>query len=498
MSRERLGWALVGLLALLWGVGLALPALLQGQLIGHPYTDLYPSVWGLQWFVSHQPSIPTVASELAWPDGMGFYYSSPLHGWVAWPLLALGTPLPWAYNLTLLAARVAGPLLAFAWLRAENAKPAGAVAGAVLFGCAPMFHGYAVEGIVEGTDAWTLALWGLLVARRRFVPSLLAFALVVASSWYLGLAGLLVALVRAREHRVVSISALGGLLLAAPLWYLFSTAFPEAAPLPLDVRAAMGTSMQVPSPGVQPGLQPFAATGYLGWIALVLFLMGARWKPWLAGGAAGCWLLALGVGPWYELPGLEMVRFPYRLVAASLFLGAPVVALVVGRHRWGWAAAPLILVEFLLLSPVEPLLPSAPVELPGAYAEVESKVLLEVPGPVAMPPGEINRSRPRARYLLYHQAFHGAASPWAPDFNGVANGEQAPWLASWRALDPLENPAEPAAPDVSALESQDISQVMLHPKELGTRVDLARAALEAAGWNKTAGGHDEELWSSAP
>ena len=109
------------------------------------------------------------------------------------------------------------PLLAFAWLRAEGARPGGALAGAAVFGCAPMFHGYAVEGIVEGTWAWTLPLWGLLVARRRLVPSILDAWLVIASSWYLGLAALLVAVVRAREHRVVWISMLGGVLLAAPL-----------------------------------------------------------------------------------------------------------------------------------------------------------------------------------------------------------------------------------------------------------------------------------------
>ena len=494
MNPERRTWLLAGLLALLWGLGPALPALMEGELIGQPFTDLYPAVWGLHWFASHQPGLPTVATELAWPEGMGFYYSSPLHGWAAWPLLAAGLPLLWVWNLLIVLARVAGPLLAFAWLRAEGAKPGGALAGAALFGCAPMFHGYAVEGIVEGTDAWTLALWGLMVARRRLMPSIFTFWLVIASSWYLGLAALLVAVVRAREHRVVWLSAMGGLLLAAPLWWLFSGAFPAAAPLPSEVRAAMGASLVVPTPGSLPGLNPFAITAYLGWLPTLLFMMGARRQPYLAGGAALCWLLALGAGPWYGLPGLDMVRFPYRLGAASLFLGAPVVALVASRWRWGWALGFAMALEFLLLAPVEPILPSADSEVPSIYAQVEPTVLLEVPGPVAMPPGELNPSRPRARYLLYYQASHGAASPWAPDFNGVSSGEQTPWLASWRALDPLETQDAPSPPDVAVIEAQRITQVMLHPAELGERIELARKALRAKAWILVSEDSRQELW----
>jgi len=495
MSSDRLGWTLAALLALAWGLGLALPALLQGQLLGHPYTDLYPSVWGLHWFAQQQPALPLNTTQLAWPGGMGFYYSSPLHGWAAWPLLAGGLSLATTWNLTLLAARIAGPLVAFGWLRSEGLKPAGALAGAALFACAPMFQGYAVEGIVEGSDAWTLALWGWLAARRRLVPSGLAFFLVIASSWYLGLAALLVAAVRAREHRVIGLSALGGLLLAIPLWLAFSHAMPAATPLPAELRAAMGAPLAIPVPGLAAGLQPFAITGYLGWLATGLFLLGARERPWLAAGAVACWVLALGVGPWYQLPGLELVRFPYRLVAACLFLGAPVVGLAAQRWRWGGLLAGGILAEGLLLAPVEPLLPGSSAALPAAYSEVAPTALLEVPGPVAMPPGQINRSRPRARYLLYFQAIHGAASPWAPDFNGVAEGAQAPWLDSWRALDPLEQAAAPGGPpDVEALADAGLHQVMLHPGELAGRAELARQALQRAGWRRLAHDEDQELW----
>ncbi|MFH1467803.1 MAG: hypothetical protein ABIO70_25685 [Pseudomonadota bacterium] len=493
----RRPWAWALLLALAWGVLPALPALLHGHLIGQPFTDLYPSVWGLHWFAAHQPGLPTMAPELAWPDGAGFYYSSPIHGWAAWPLLAAGLPLPWVWNLTLLAARLAGPLLAFTWLRAEGLEARGALVGAALFGCAPTLHGYAVEGIVEGTDAWTLALWGLLLARRRPLAAAAAFALVVASSWYLGLAGLMVAAARTREGPRAPLTALGGTLLALPLWFLFHGAFSAAAPLDPAVRVAMGTALTLPRPGLLSGLNPFALTSYLGFVALGLFALGARRRPWLAAGAALCWLLSTGWGPWYALPGLAMVRFPYRLVVAALFLAAPIAGLAAQRWRYGAWLAAAIVAEGLLLSPVEPILPEAPAALPAPYAEVAPTVLLEVPGPVALPPGQVNPSRPRARYLLYYQAFHRAASPWRFDFNFVAPSGQAPWLATWRALDPVEQVEAPVQPpSVAALLAAGVGQVMLHPRELGGRAPLAREALREAGWERVAADDEQELWAA--
>ena len=111
--------------------------------------------------------------------------------------------------------------------------------------------------------------------------------------------------------------------------------------------------------------------------------------------------------------------------------------------------------------------------------------LLEVPGPVAMPPGEINRSRPRARYLLYAQLHHGAASPWAPDFNGVSAVPVAPWLTTFSSWDPLER-ASPVPPDVPAARAAGVTQVMVHRSELRANADPFEAALQEAGATKEA------------
>jgi hypothetical protein len=473
-------------------VGPLLPALLRGEILGHPYTDLFPSVWGLGWFAAGQPGFPLHADSLGWPEGSSFYYSSPIHGYLATPLLALGLGLGTSYNLLLLGARVASVLLGFAWLRAEGLGARGALAGAALYACAPFFHGYAVEGIVEGCDGWTLPLWGLLLARRRPLAATLAFFLVVLSSWYLGAAALLVAVARTPARPLALPTALGGCLLALPAFLAFSAAFPEASPLPDEVRAAMGSSLIVPRPGLRAGLDPFAKTSYLGWLAGGLFLLGLRRRPLLAVGAMLAWGLSLGVGPWYALPGLEMLRFPYRLVAATLFLAAPVVAEAVDRlPAWASPAGLLIAAEGLLLSPVEPIVPGTDPSVPAIYASVRATTLLEVPGPVAMPPGEVNLSRPRARYLLYDQHAHGAASPWRFDFNGVSASVQAPWLLGWMALDPLcrasaERPSpcglQGEEPDVEALRRAGVEQVMLHGRELGSDATrLARRRLEEGG-----------------
>ena len=77
------------LLALAWAVGPAVPLLIEGQLIGHGHTDLYPSVWGLWAFAGDQPGLPNRTDLLGFPEGMGYYYSSPIKGWLATGLIPL-------------------------------------------------------------------------------------------------------------------------------------------------------------------------------------------------------------------------------------------------------------------------------------------------------------------------------------------------------------------------------------------------------------------------
>ena len=429
------GWRSALLLAVVWGIGPALPALWHGQIIGHPYTDMFPSVWGLWAFVQEQPSLPTETMRLGYPDGMGYYFSSPIKGWLAWPLMPV-FGLVWTWNILLIAARIGTVLAAFGAARSWGFGPKGALCAAAIFGCAPFFHGYAVEGIIEGTDGWTLALWLWALGAGRHKLAAPAFALVIMSSWYMAMVGcLLLGLAVLKDKR--ALWSMIGLMLAAPALVGFAGAFPQTAPLDDTIRSMMGAHIGIPTPGWQNGLQPFAMNAYTGWVVLAVALWSrTRWVLLAAIPA----LLSLGIGPIYDLPIAEMVRFPYRWHAATLVLLGAAVATQADTLKWGKLLAWVIVLEGWMLAPVEPILPGNAPTIPAIVESIDGPVL-DIPGPVAMPPGEINRSRHRARYLMYEQTAHGQATPWVPDFNsvGVAPSKRAALLNRIAQLDPLVN-----------------------------------------------------------
>ena len=161
--------------------------------------------------------------------------------------------------------------------RAWGLGQRGALAAAALYGCSPFFHGYAVEGIAEGSDGWTLALWVWAIGLGRFRLAAIPFALTVLSSWYLGMAALLLMCLATVWERRVLWSFLG-LVFATPALAQFVGAFPGTAPLETAVRTAMGAQLQIPTPGWRPGIQPFAINTYVGGVALVAALASrTRW-----------------------------------------------------------------------------------------------------------------------------------------------------------------------------------------------------------------------------
>ena len=512
------GWPLVLALAALWAVLPALPALLAGKLIGSPWTDLYPSAWGLAWFADHQPGLPTLATSLGAPDGQPFYYSSPIHGWVGTPLVAFFGPVV-AWNVTVVLARFATVATAYGAARAWGLGLPGGLLAALAWGASPFFHGYAAEGIVEGLDGWALAwmLWALAGAPmtgraahdgkaslRRVVRGFhggLALAVTIVSSWYLGIVGCALVFAMAVGSLVVGRSGLGlraglalvtGVVLALPFALTFHDTMAGAAPLPDTVRAAMGTVLSVRTPGwLAP--HPFAMTTWVG-LSLPLLALPSAWKhPRVALVTLAFAVLSLGRGPWYDLPVLEAVRFPYRWHAGTLLglawlAGRTVDDLRIravtdgGAWRFVGALALVPWIEGYVGSPIPPVLPSADAAIPAIYEGVRGPLLLEIPGPVAMAPGTVNRSRPRARYLLWAQTLHGAASPWKPDWNGLA--APAPtdaWLDPWRSWDPLLHKT-PVAPDLRVARDRGVTQVMLHRDELGdARSRTLLEALTASG-----------------
>jgi len=388
--------------------------------------------------------------------------------------------LPATWNLLVIASRLATVLISYGAARAWGLGSRGALAAAALYGCSPFFHGYAVEGIAEGSDGWTLALWLWAIGRHRFRLAAVPFAFTVMSSWYLGMvAVLLVSLAALWDRR--ALWSLIGLGLAWPALAQFVSAFPGTAPLQDGIRAAMGAQIGIPSPGWNPGLNPFAINTYVGGVALVAAL--ASRTRWVVAAVVPA-ILSLGVGPIYDLPVAELVRFPYRWHAATLILLAPAVGITADRLRWGGIIAPLIVIEGLLLSPVEPVLPGAPADIPAYVDHIDGPVL-ELPGPVAMPPGKVNRSRGRARYLMYHQTSHGQASPWVPDFNsvGVSPSSTAEILGTLNGLDKLTGTAPPERMDWGPIEALGITHISVHHLRLGReRNAIAVSSLREQGW----------------
>lgn len=480
---ESTGWGAAVLLAAVWAAGPLLPPMLAGDIPGSPYTDLYPSLWGLGWFAQQQPGLPTFTTALAAPGGMPFYYASPLHGWAGTPLFQIGGAAV-AYTATLLLARFATVAVTFGALRAGGLGATGALAGAAVYGASPFFHGFAVEGIVEGSDGWPLPLWAWMVWRDRRGPAALALALAVVASWYHGVVVCLLAFGWGFGRRTAWWS-LAGLILTVPFVAGFVHAAQGATPLPAAIRRAMGASLGWQDSAFlnnPPFGNPFAKSTWLGFIAPALAvggLVAGRRRPGWGLALAACAVLSLGWGPLYALPVLDHLRFPYRWHAGTLF--ALAVLAGAGADRLGRRiVAPLIVVEGLLLSPIEPVLPGSPADVPSIYDHVTGPVLLEIPGPVALPAGTVNPSRPRARYLLYYQLHHGAGSPWAPDFNGIAATPAAAWLAAFAAWDPVVDTAIGPL-DLDAARADGVTQVMVHRKELRQSAAGFEQALVRAG-----------------
>lgn len=463
-------------LALVWAVLPAVPALFSGGLIGHGGTDLYPSVWGLWSFVQSQPGLPVWTDQLAAPEGMGFFYSSPLHGWAAWPLLSiLGITGTW--NLLLIGSRVAGVVAANWAARAWGLNANGALMAAAVYGCSPFFHGYAVEGIVEGQTAWALPLWLGWLALGKHRLGGLAFALTVVSSWYMAATACLLAVMNAKKAWR---SALIGLLLALPVLWAFLHAFPDREALSPEIRRMMGTQIGSWTPGLTEGINPFAKTSWLGFLALSLALTQILRRPRFFVAGVAFWILSLGLPAFYELPLFSSLRFPYRLHAGTLVILAYLAGLAVEHRRWAVIATALVIAEGLLLSPIEPILPSAPSTQPEVYKDLEGDILLDIPGPFAKAPGLYNPSRPRAQWFLYGQISHGLATPWAPDFNsvGVQQNEHAD-IEALRALDP-HWPDETFPQSIKIPSFVD--HVVLHTRLMGQNAQQTHALLIKNGW----------------
>ena len=96
-------------------------------------------------------------------------------------------------------------------------------------------------------------------------------------------------------------------------------------------------------------------------------------------------------------------------------------------------ASLLLLLDYLLLSPIDCIVPKADSSYPEYTKYIDGSVL-ELPGPLSRMAGEINPSRPRLKYILYYQTKHEQPSAWTIDFNGLS--EQSDCFSETRRIDP--------------------------------------------------------------
>ena len=86
---------------------------------------------------------------------------------------------------------------------------------------------------------------------------------------------------------------------------------------------------------------------------------------------------------------------------------------------------------------------------------------------------------------MYYQTRHGQPSPWLPDFNsvGVDASPTKALLDQFVALDPLAEMPVPRSLPFSELASLGVTNVELHPSQLGARrTQAAVDFLNEAGW----------------
>ena len=392
-----------------------LPLVWRDAVLAAPGEEAASHIWGLwaAWETGH----PLVVDSplLGWPDGLSIVLVDPVN------LPAFGLGLPFgpaaAYNALIYVGLALVGLAGAALARRVGGAP---WLGAVAAMAAPVMVSTPASGLTEELTVGLVGLFlaALLRALDGGGPSwTAAAAALLALSWYggpynglfasaIGAVVGLRALVSRRGGGRAALIGIGGAVLTAPLaWAILTQRDPrlpgssERAGLPgvqdwsEQFRGGIFTGadlldpfLPAPLTGGEPAV---SHTAYLGVVVLAAAIIAVardrrRW-PWLAGAAV---LVALALGPHLYLQGhaIEVGGRPllgpagglilalpffgrvtrwYRAAAIAGLLLAPLVSLAGRRRGWGVAVAIGLVLDTLLLAPLEwPLhatpLPQAP------------------------------------------------------------------------------------------------------------------------------------------
>ena len=436
-------WALIPTIPMLWMNN-------WDGILGFPYTDLYPSVWSL-WAFSHSDWMHT--NVLNYPKGMGWYPPSIIHAFIAIPLqniVEMGT----LYNILLIFFRFLCPLLTYLAARSWEVSHKGSLLITVVFACSPFCHGFAVEGIIEGLNAWTIPLWLYFCGIRHRTGMIASFALCCISNWYFGACISVMTIIIALRRMDVLWSFVG-LFLVAPFVWLFVSAWSTIMPLGSQLQQDMSISVMDFLPNFTMLPTPLAKNNYISWIVLMILLFHRHRDMWIIFVPL---LLSLNILGW--LPLFEHIRFPYRFHAMTLLLVGYFAAPYI-KKNWVIYA---ILIEQIMVGGLNFFIPVQKARSNGNYEQVDGPVL-HLPGTFAMSPGVVNPARKRYQEILLAQMQHQQPLQNKGDFNSL-EGE---WIFDiWLQQDLLYKKERPKITDrdIETLQKTRIRYIAVHPQWL--------------------------------
>ncbi len=452
------------------------PALLSGDLLGHPDVDVWNHAWGFWWFWDTLSAgrLPFRTDLVGAPQGGVLYFIDPLGALSALPwVAAFGTTAAW--NLVLLGRIAMAGWATHGLCRSLSGPGAHNYVAGIAMASAPFLWVEIANGISEVVAVgWIPAcLWAAVVAvptrePRRWALLGLCIGFATLACFYYGLlSGILVGcllganLVRGRGWWP-GVGLAGGVALAvaAPGLLLLRRSLEAPAALVSRAESLNGELLEHnavdPREWVMPGDfhsvdfaarygEAFHHTLYLRWT--VLLLVG--WACWRRRGEVAGWVglalvsgvLGLGSLLWWDgawvtvggralsLPfGWLQALLPALAVThpARLGLGAIVVTAVLagwglqGAGRRALWVVPLLLAETILASNAQWPLPTSPAAIPGVYrdfaAEDDPRAVLDLPA-------SVGRTMATSRYFWY-QTVHRKPVPWFPDVHEAHNGDR--------------------------------------------------------------------------
>ena len=142
-------------------------ALSSGDLAGSPYTDLYPSVWSLWATESWWGTWKNI--WFSYPNGQSWSPSTLFWGTLIIPFKPF-VSISFLYNISLFFNRALTCLSFYLAGRSQNNTHGTGLLWMVILAMNPMVHGFAVEGILEGTRG--VAVWILDMGDKKGPPTL--------------------------------------------------------------------------------------------------------------------------------------------------------------------------------------------------------------------------------------------------------------------------------------------------------------------------------------